>query len=176
MKNTGMVRRMDDLGRIVIPKEIRKSLRISENESLEIYIQNENIILKKHSILKDIEDFSQNFIDAMNEFIDKYIVITDRNEIIGVSKSLKKTYLKKPISNMLKSTIKRRAPFLEKYFKTFELILDKKENGTYAISPIIANSDVVGLVIIFSEKEDITLLEEKIINIASQFLGKYLEE
>ncbi len=177
MKNTGVIRRIDDLGRIVIPKEIRKNLRINDNESMEIYIYNdENIILKKHSLLKKIEDFAQKFIDSMNVFIKHNIIITDRNEVIAVSNNLKKGYLHKPISEKLQNSILRRENILEKYKKEIELIPNKIENATFSISSIVANSDVVGLVIIFSSDEEISTLEEKITNIASQFLGKYLEE
>lgn len=177
MKNTGVIRRIDDLGRIVIPKEIRKNLRINDNESMEIYIYNdENIILKKHSLLKKIEDFAQKFIDSMNVFIKHNIIITDRNEVIAVSNNLKKGYLHKPISEKLQNSILRRENILEKYKKEIELIPNKIENATFSISSIVANSDVVGLVIIFSFDEEISTLEEKITNIASQFLGKYLEE
>lgn len=177
MKNTGIIRRIDDLGRIVVPKEIRKSLRISENENMEIYISSDNnIVLKKYSLLKRIEDFAQKFIDSMNEFIKHNIIITDKNEIIAITTKLKKEYLKKTISSNLQDSMIRRVNLLEKYSKEFEIIDNKKEKGTYAISTILANSDVVGLIMIFSEQDEITPLEEKIVNIASQFFGKYLEE
>ena len=69
MKATGIVRRIDELGRIVIPKEIRKTLRIKEGENLEIYVDSdENIILRKHSLMNKINDFAQNFAEAIYSF------------------------------------------------------------------------------------------------------------
>ena len=84
--------------------------------------------------------------------------------------------MNQPISEGLENSILRRENILEKYQKDYELIKGKKENGTYAISTIITNGDAVGLLIISSSGEEITKTEEKIVKIASQFLGKYLEQ
>ena len=80
MKATGVVRRIDELGRIVIPKEIRKNLRIHEGENIEIYInEKENIVLKKHSLIKEIDDFAQKFTDSLHSFFKKDI---SKNKIL----------------------------------------------------------------------------------------------
>lgn len=177
MKSTGIVRRIDELGRIVIPKEIRKNLRIRDNENLEIYIEGEDkIILQKFSIIKKISDFAQQFVDAMATFIKNDIIITDTNEVIAVSGNRKKEYLGEMISNKLLNSLSRRENILEKYKKELEIIEGKVETGTYAISTIISNGDAIGLVIIFSPLEDLTKVEENIVKIASSFLGKYIEE
>jgi AbrB family transcriptional regulator (stage V sporulation protein T) len=177
MKATGIVRRIDELGRIVIPKEIRKTLRIREGENLEIYVDtNENIILKKYSLMNKINDFAQNFADSIHAFLKHNIIITDTNTIIACSGTQKKEYLNQPISEKLQSSLLRRENILEKYEKNFRIIEDKEEKGTYTISAIIANGDAAGLVIITSEHDKITEVEERVAKIASQFLGKYLEE
>ncbi|MDD2180843.1 MAG: stage V sporulation T C-terminal domain-containing protein [Bacilli bacterium] len=177
MKSIGIVRRIDEMGRIVIPKEIRKTLRINNNDSIEIYIEGEDkIILKKYSLLKKIDDFTQKFVDSMYAFIKHNIIITDTKDVIAVAGSNKKNYINQPISENLENSILRRENILEKYQKDFELIKDKKESGTYTISTIIANGDAVGLVVITSNGEEIGLVEEKMAKIASQFLGKYLEQ
>lgn len=177
MKATGIVRRIDELGRVVIPKEIRKNLRIKENENLEIYIEdNEKIILKRFSVLRKIDDFAQQFIDAMHNFINRNIIITDVSEVIAVSTSKKKEYLNKPISEKLISSLMRRENILEKYSKDFSIVEGIEEFGTYTLSTIIVNGDAVGLVIITSNEENLSKTEENIVKIASQFLGKYLEE
>jgi len=177
MKSIGIVRRIDEMGRIVISKEIRKTLRINSNDSIEIYIEGEEkIILKKYSLLKKIDDFAQKFVDSMYNFIKYNIIITDTKDIIAAAGPNKKDYLNQPISEGLENSILRRENILEKYQKDYELIKGKKENGTYAISTIITNGDAVGLVIISSSGEEITKTEEKIVKIASQFLGKYLEQ
>ncbi|HHU54271.1 MAG TPA: stage V sporulation protein T [Mollicutes bacterium] len=177
MKSIGIVRRIDEMGRIVISKEIRKTLRINSNDSIEIYIEGEEkIILKKYSLLKKIDDFAQKFVDSMYNFIKYNIIITDTKDIIAAAGPNKKDYLNQPISEGLENSILRRENILEKYQKDYELIKGKKENGTYAISTIITNGDAVGLLIISSSGEEITKTEEKIVKIASQFLGKYLEQ
>ena len=94
MKATGVVRRIDELGRIVIPKEIRKNFRIKEGENVEIYIDDNNIILKKYSELKNVSDISSNIIDSVFSVINKDIVITDMSNIVELSPSLKNVFLK----------------------------------------------------------------------------------
>ena len=175
MKATGVVRRIDELGRIVIPKEIRKNLRIRDGENIEIYTDiNNNIILKKFSIVKRLGDFAQNFTDSIYSFLKHNILITDTDYIIAASGSLKK-YLNKDISDDLLLSIKRRENILEKHPKKIKIIEDEELEGTYVINSIFVNSDVVGLVIILSTEKQITELEERIAGIASQFLSKYLD-
>ena len=125
MKTTGIVRRIDELGRIVIPKEIRKSLRIKEGESLEILIDNEDIILKKYSVIKNLNDFAQNITDSIYSFIKNNILITDTNSILAVSGPLKKELLNKSIGTDLELKIKRREEMLEKHKKALK-ITDKE--------------------------------------------------
>lgn len=177
MKATGIVRRVDELGRIVIPKELRKTLRLREGESLEIYVDNqENIVLKKFSLMNKIDDFAQGFVDSMYTFLKHNIIITDNDTVIAAAGKNKKDYINKPISEELQTSLARRENILEKYQKNFKIISSKEENGTYAISSIIVNGDAVGLVMVSSTTEQIGELEKKIIDIASQFLAKYLEE
>lgn len=176
MKATGVVRRIDELGRIVIPKEIRKTLRIREGENIEIFIDaNENIILKKYSIMKKLGDFAQSFTDSIYSFLKHNIIITDSDNIIAISGDLKKEYQNGYISEDLISSIKRRENILEKHSKSLKLVNDKKIDCTYVINSIICNGDAVGLVLIVSTDDKITELDEKIAQIAAQFLSKYLE-
>ena len=177
MKATGVVRRIDELGRIVIPKEIRRTLRIHEGENIEIYIdESENIVLKKYSVMKKLGDFAQSFTDSIYSFLKHTIIITDTDRIIAVSGDLKKEYLNCNISDILLSSIQRRENILEKHEKTLKLKDDEEIECTYAMNSIICHGDAVGLVIILSEDEKIAELEEKIAQIAAQFLSKYLEE
>lgn len=177
MKSTGVIRRIDDLGRIVIPKEIRKSLRIHDGENLEIFIENENkIVLQKFSLMGKITDFAQSFTDSINAFVKKSVVITDNNTVIAFSGENKKKYLDKPISKQIDNYIQRRENILEKHKKELYLIEDEAINCTYAIKTIIANGDAMGLVIIFSEEEKTMEIDERIVQIASEFLSKYLED
>ncbi|MEG0025645.1 MAG: stage V sporulation T C-terminal domain-containing protein [Bacilli bacterium] len=177
MKATGVVRRIDDLGRVVIPKEIRKGLRIKDGENLEIFVDDkENIILKKHSLMKKISDLAGDFADSIHIFTDKNVIITDMDNIIAVTGELKKEYLNKPISESLFTSIKRRENIFEKHVKNISLVDDKLLDATYIISTIVANGDAIGLVIILSTGEVVDLVDDKIARITSKFLSKYLEE
>lgn len=177
MKATGIVRRIDELGRVVIPKEIRTNLRIHEGENIEIYVDtNENIILKKFSVMKKLGDLAQNFTDSINCFLKSNIIITDTSNIIAISGSLKKQYMNQQISNNLITSIQRREKILESHFKPIEFVEKEKLDASYVINSIFAHGDVVGLVIIFSETTQLTEMDEKICNIVSNFLMNYLEE
>lgn len=177
MKATGVVRRIDELGRIVIPKEIRKTMRIREGENIEIYIDgDQNVVLKKYSILKKLGDFAQSFTDAIYSFIKYNIIITDTDSVIAASGPLKKEFNNQNLSEEMISAIKRRENILEKHTKNISIIPTSTVGGTYIINSIIANGDVVGLVIILSTEDKVGEIEEKIAQSAAQFLAKYLEE
>lgn len=177
MKATGIIRRIDELGRIVIPKEIRKTQRIKEGENLEIYVDDEeNIILKKYSAMKKMEDFAQDFTDAIYSFIKHNVFITDNDTILAFSGPLKKQYNQKPISEELETKVKRRENMIEKHNKKIHLIEDVEEEGTYAVSPIIVNGDTVGMVMIFSNDEIVEDETFRIVQIAARFLETHLSE
>lgn len=177
MKATGVVRRIDELGRIVIPKEIRKTMRIREGENIEIFIDsNQNIVLKKYSIIKKLGDFSQSFTDAIYSFLKYNIIITDTDSVIAASGPLKKDLNNQNLSDEMISAIKRRENILEKHSKPITIASGKTYEGTYIIHSIVSNGDVVGLVIILATEEKVGETEEKIVQIAAQFLAKYLEE
>ena len=89
MKATGVVRRIDDLGRIVIPKEIRRNLRIRDGESLEIFVDGDNIVLKKYSIMKNIDEYASNLVDSLYSLVKKSVVITDCDSVIACSGNVK---------------------------------------------------------------------------------------
>ena len=108
MKTTGVVRRIDDLGRIVIPKEIRRTLRIHDGESLEIFVDNEIITLKKYSSLNELANVSKILVESINKEINKDIIITDRDNVIAASGVNKKKYMGKNISSYLENVINDR--------------------------------------------------------------------
>ncbi len=176
MKTTGVVRRIDDLGRIVIPKEIRRTLRIRDGESLEIYVDKEVVALKKYSPMDNLEDISKSFVDAIYQSVQQNILVTDRDRIIAVAGSLKKKYLGKPISSYLEHVIEEREDVVQKETKSLELINGMQEEGSYVLNPILSNGDSIGLVIILSHDRPISDMEEKIARITSQFLEKHIEE
>lgn len=177
MKATGVIRRIDELGRIVIPKEIRKTLRIKEGENLEIYIdENENIILKKYSFMNKIDDLAQDFTDSIYAQYKHDILIMDCDHIIAASGKKKKDYLGKSLSEEISEYIIRRENRLETMKKEINIVDQKEIVGSYAFSPIIVSGDVAGMVFIFSDEDSIREEEYRMIQIASGLLSKHLGE
>ena len=174
MKATGVVRRIDDLGRIVIPKEIRRNLRIRDGESLEIFVDGDNIVLKKFSIMKNIDEYASNLVLALHSLIKKSVVITDGDSIIACSGNVREL-LNKSISERMSSCIKRRESILERYNKELVITDDFSVECKYVINSIIANGDCIGLVIIF-DSDEIGDDDMLIASLASKILSKSIEE
>jgi len=176
MKATGVVRRIDELGRIVIPKEIRKNLRIRDGESIEIYTDNLNqIILKKYSLSEDYTLIIKSYIESIYSILKKDILVTDRDNFIAVAGDIKKNYDQKSISNYLLNLISNRQVVKSETFQNLELISGSSLECSHIINPIISNGECIGLLIILSKDEVINSNDEKVIQVASQFLGKYIE-
>ena len=177
MKTTGIIRRIDDLGRIVIPKELRKTLRIKNGESLEIFVEGDDIILKKYSPMESIEDAAVKYVDSFNKVIKHSVIVTDKDRVIAASGSLKKRYLGKQISEFTERGIERRDSFVERQKKTFSFVDGVEDFGYYSFSSIICDGDTIGSVIIISIDNPIIESEEKMASILSKLLsGKFNEE
>ena len=176
MKSTGVVRRMDDLGRIVIPKEIRRTLRIRDGEELEIYVDNDVIMLKKFSKVADLENVSKKIIDVVSSLVGKTVLVSDRDQIIVGSGDLKRNYLNKEISPMIEETISSRNVVVEKNLTQVELVENTSDQYSYILYPIISFGDVIGTVICISENSDISEFDVTITGLIAKFLGKYVED
>ena len=176
MKATGIIRRIDELGRIVIPKEIRKTLRLREGENLEIYTESDDkIVLKKYSLMNKLEDFAQIFTDSIYSYLKHNIMIMDTDHIIAVSGPMKKECLGKEISEEMENHIVRRNTMLESFRKDIKIDGENVVVGSFALSTIVANGDAIGLVLLFSEEERLTEIEKKVAEITANFLAKHLE-
>ncbi len=176
MKSTGIVRRIDELGRIVIPKEIRNNLRLRSGENIEIYTDNDTIILKKFSMVNKISDLAQELTDAIHTFLKYNIFITDMHTIISASGNKKKELLNKNLSEFMIEKIEKREKMFEGHIKDIEILEGKTYTCSYLTNPIIKDGECIGLIVIFSEKDKLTLDELHIIEIVSSFISKYLEE
>ena len=176
MKSTGVLRRIDELGRIVLPKEIRKNLRIKSGDELEIYLEDEAIILKKFSPIENLETLSFNYVDAFNEIIKHNIIVTDKDKVVAVSGPLKKKYLDREINEFTEHSIDRRDTFFEKQKKNFEIVDGIEEEGYYTFSSIVNNGDAIGSVILISTDTPIIDVEEKMIIVLSKLLSNSLPE
>ncbi len=184
MKATGIVRRIDDLGRVVIPKEIRRTLRIREGDPLEIFTDREGgVILKKYSPIEELTDFSREYAEALQQTIGHIVLIADKDAIISVSGASKKDYAEKKISKDLEEIIEGRKTVLlgEGGAKVIPVYSEEEGEDKYTnqvISPIIAEGDAIGAVLIASKQpgEKLGELETKLAETASVFLGKQMEQ
>ncbi len=173
MKATGIIRRIDDLGRIVIPKEIRRNLRLKNGENLEIFIdENENIILKKYNQIDKLKEFGQNIADAFSNITKNNLFITNTDTFIAAS-GHKSNYIGKDISDDLISLIVSRGDI--KMEGAIKMTAAENEQGFFAFSPIIASGDVIGSVILLADQA-IRDEELKLLKIISTFLARYIEE
>ena len=156
MKATGIVRRIDDLGRVVIPKEIRRTLRLREGTPLEIFTDREGeIILKKYSPMMELTAFAGQYAEAMAQSTGLLVCITDRDQVIAVSGGAKKELLQKTISPQLEQVINERTSILAgKDDKAFIHLVDEELEGVTAqvISPIICEGDAIGAVALLSRE------------------------
>lgn len=177
MKATGIVRRIDDLGRVVVPKEIRRTLRIREGDPLEIFVDREGeVILKKYSPINELGHFAQEYAEALFNSLQLPVLISDRDEIIALAGESKKVFLNKTIGSKLADIIENRNHVIEDNFSKMD-ILEGQENEplSYCVSPIIANGDPIGCVMIFSKEEKLTKVEQKAVETAAGFLAKQME-
>ncbi|MEG1705731.1 MAG: stage V sporulation T C-terminal domain-containing protein [Clostridia bacterium] len=177
MKATGIVRKIDDLGRIVIPKEIRKALRIRIGDPLEIYVErNGEIILKKYKPLGDLLSICEQYAEALFKTTGFTCCISDMENIIAASGNSNKDYLDKELSNEVINIMEDRNIWFNKNMLSKNIIQIEKSLPKYTaeiISPIICDGDAIGTVILFSSEygKKITDVEIKLVQSASIFLG-----
>ena len=156
MKATGIIRKIDDLGRVVIPKEIRRTLRIREGDPLEIYTDREGeVILKKYSMMEDMGILAQQYADALAQTTGHQVAVTDREHIIAASSGTKKLLLDKAVSRDLERMIDRRESVVASGAgKEYRKVCDEPENFAWeVICPIISEGDAIGAVVIFTRSK-----------------------
>ena len=173
MKTTGMVRRVDSLGRIVIPKEIRKILKIKENEQVEINVEGEEIILNRYSELDNYNEYLKRLIDIINDLYKVDILLTNLNNFKLTTKNY--LYLEnKELSPYLSNVLKNREDVIEKNKVYISLNSNESDiESPYLIKSLIVNGDLVGLIIFLSDNTE--LFSSKLINLVSNYLEKSLE-
>jgi AbrB family transcriptional regulator, stage V sporulation protein T len=182
MKATGIVRRIDDLGRVVIPKEIRRTLRIREGDPLEIFVDREGeVILKKYSPIGELGDFAKEYADSLYEATGHIACIADRDVIIAVSGASKKEYLNKPIWSSIEQAMSDRKTLQLKAGDAGAKADEDDEQGkltNQVVAPVIAEGDPIGAVILMSKDPNIKMgdLELKLVETAAGFLAKQMEQ
>lgn len=182
MKATGIVRRIDDLGRVVIPKEIRRTLRIREGDPLEIFTDREGeVILKKYSPIGELNEFSAEYCESLYETTNHMVVITDRDSIIAVAGGSRKEYLEKRVSQSLEKMMESREVYISSDTnKPIRLFYEDESVEEYTgqiVVPIIMQGDPIGAIIFISKDDDVKMgeMEVKLGEVAAGFLSKQME-
>ncbi len=180
MKATGIVRRIDDLGRIVIPKEIRKTFHIKESDPMEIFINSEGeIILKKYSPMGEMTGFAKQYTESLAQASGHIAIITDRDTVIAVSGGLK-NILGKRVSKELEECMQGRELLLaSKGERSFVQVTEEPQEdiSDVAVGTILAAGDVAGSVCLVDTKgqAQFSEVERKLIMAATGFIGRQLE-
>lgn len=181
MKATGIVRRIDDLGRVVIPKEIRRTLRIREGDPLEIFTDRQGqIILKKYSPIGELSSFAKEYAESLAQNAGHITCIIDKDQIIAVSGGSKKDFMEKNISGELEKVLDSRDTHIAtRNDSNFVPILEEDVESIYnheLITPIISEGDVLGAVVLLSNDKEMGEVEGKLARTAAGFLGKQMEQ
>ena len=182
MKATGIVRRIDDLGRVVIPKEIRRTLRIREGDPLEIFTDREGeIILKKYSPIGELSAFAKQYAESLAQTMGCLVCVCDMDQIIASAGTGKKDLQDKYISRPLEKQLGDRSQIMAALGdKKYVAITDSQEEEYEyeIICPIICEGDVICGVILLSKdaKKKLGELEQKMAACAAGFLGKQMEQ
>ena len=183
MKATGIVRRIDDLGRVVIPKEIRRTMRIREGDPLEIYTDREGeVIFKKYSPIGELASFAAQYADTLHKVCSLSVVICDRDAVIACSGVPKKEYNDKALSKALEELVEKRGLYCRR--EDGEAIPVLADGGSFYVNcamPIICAGDIVGCVASVTDNLDARRessasdVETNLILTAAGFLGRQLE-
>lgn len=149
MKATGIVRRIDDLGRVVIPKEIRRSLRIREGDPLEIYVEDGAVIYKKYRPLFEFPSSSvDKFARSLGALCAHSVLITDRDNVVAVSGVSRREYIEQTISNELEAIIESRRQYTYNPDNVVHPTFDANCRPASFVLPIISDGDVYGSVVL----------------------------
>lgn len=183
MKATGVVRRIDDLGRVVIPKEIRKTLRIKEGEPLEIFTDREGqVILKKYSPIGELSEFATGYAETLAKTTGHIACITDKDSIIAVAGGSKKEYLEQDVSQELEKLMDDKEVYTSKENSDMAMPITKNDNNqrkynAQIVYPIISNGDTIGTVILMSKDSNAKMneVEKKVAQSAATFLASQME-
>jgi len=183
LKATGVVRRIDDLGRIVIPKEIRRTLHIKEGDPLEIFTDKEGeVILKKYSPIGELSEFATGYAETLSKTTGHIACITDKDTVIAVSGGSKKEFLEQAISPELEKVMENKEIYTSKENNEVALPITQNDNkqrryNSQVVYPIISDGDVIGSVILLSKEENTKMgdTELKVVQSAAGFLSSQMD-
>ena len=179
MKATGIVRRIDDLGRVVIPKEIRRTMRIREGDPLEIYTEKDGeVIFKKYSPMSELSDFASQICESLNKTTDCITAVCDRDSIIALAGATRREFMDKRISQELENIMDARKIYrLEQGSENIPVIDHDEKHCITVAAPILSEGDILGCVIFIALRgaAPATEIELKLAHTVAGFLGKQME-
>ncbi|MEG1049567.1 MAG: stage V sporulation T C-terminal domain-containing protein [Oscillospiraceae bacterium] len=178
MRATGVVRRIDDLGRIVIPKEIRRTMRMREGDPLEIFTgQGGEIILKKYSIMAELSEFSQSYADSLYRVSGLNCVICDTDNVIACTGTGKKEAVGVQMTKEMEDLLAQRVSYFKQFAGEKPLFTHPRaEQAAIGATPIIAAGDAVGIVaMVAGEGEVLNETQKKLLVLTATFLANHLE-
>ncbi len=180
MKATGIVRRIDDLGRVVIPKEIRRTLRIREGDPLEIFTERDGeVIFKKYSPIGELGDFATEYAETLSKTSGTPVLITDKDNVIAVSGAPRKDLHEKRISDRLEQLMDEKRLFVMEPGGSDPVPIVEGADKYYAgvMAPIISEGDTIGTVVMVTDLSGDSMgeVEQKLCQSAAGFLGKHME-
>ncbi len=179
MKATGIVRRIDDLGRVVIPKEIRRTMRIREGDPLEIYTDADGeVIFKKYSPMGELSEFTSQYAEVLYRATNMPVIITDRDHVISVVGIPKRDAYEKRITHELETIMENRSGYIADGAAQQLLPVEGLQRSAAVAFPIIGSGDVTGCVLLLTSEnqQTPTSTEIKLAQVAASFLGKQTEE
>ena len=179
MKATGIVRRVDDLGRIVVPKEIRRTLKIREGDPLEIYTEKDGgVIFRKYSPMSDLQDFATQICESIGAATGRIAAVADRDSIIALSGAPKRELMDKPNSMELDRLMEERTHYLCKPGDAPVRPTDSTEKYQLGVaSPILSQGDLMGCVMLLlnDDSAPVTEADRNLAKTIAGFLGKQME-
>lgn len=179
MKATGIVRRMDDLGRVVIPKEIRRTLRIREGDPLEIFTENDGaVIFKKYSPIGELDRCASDYAEVLCRAGGRPVLICDKEQVVAAAGIPKREVLERRVSPLMEDALKQRRELLCRDGEDDRIKpVEGLDRFALVSCPVIAQSDVCGAVLFLSEREGDTadVVQQKLCQAAAGFLARQLE-
>lgn len=179
MKATGIVRRIDDLGRVVIPKEIRRTMRIREGDPLEIYTSKDGeVIFKKYSLMGGVDEFAAQLCDTLSKSTGASVAVTDRDSIIAAAGSARRDLIGKRISPQLEQIMEDRGIYRAVPSERSVFVTESLDRCCASVAaPIISEGDALGLVLFVGAEGDAPAGETecKLAQTIAAFLGRHME-
>ncbi len=167
MKSTGVIRKIDELGRIVLPKEIRRNLGIRDGENLEIFVENDHILLKKYSKMQDYSEIVTNLANIVDQTYDFNILITDRDKVLY--SGVKNIPVHEEIGDRLLRYIHNRESVTKSTLETYNF-KDHSLTGYFLVLPIISSIDCLGLIIFYQESSPISEYQFNLLKLLSNLI------